>query len=42
MNSIEVFLFGICFAATAGCAFAFMWQSMNMLKEKPRKRNVIL
>ena len=42
MNNVEVFVFGICFAATAGCAFAFMWQSMSMLREeqKPRKRNI--
>ena len=42
MNNIEVIVFGICFAATAGCAFAFMWQSMRMLREepRPRKRNI--
>ena len=38
MNNVEFFVFGICFAATAGCAFAFMWQSMNMLREEPRPR----
>ena len=42
MNNIEVFVFGICFAATAGCAFACMGQSMSMLRQeqKPRKRNI--
>ena len=29
MNDITVFIYGICFALTAGAAFAFMWKSMG-------------
>ena len=44
MNDVTVFIFGICFALTAGAAFAFMWRSMGyVFKEmdkyvdRPRK-----
>ena len=41
MNNVELVVFGLCFAATAGAAFAFMWKSMSMISEKPRRRNRI-
>jgi len=42
MNDITIFIFGICFAATVGATFAFMWKSMSMVQEELRKpqRNV--
>ena len=41
MNNLEVLIFGLLFAGTAGAAFAFMWKSMSMLREEPRRRNRI-
>ena len=41
MNNIELVIFGLLFAGTAGAAFAFMWKSMSMLIEEPRRRNRI-
>ena len=41
MNNIELVIFGLLFAGTAGAAFAFMWKSMSMLREGPRRRNRI-
>ncbi len=41
MNNIELVIFGLLFAGTAGAAFAFMWKSMSMLREEPRRRNRI-
>ena len=41
VNNVEWVVFGLCFAATAGAAFAFMWKSMSMLREEPRRRNRI-
>jgi len=37
MNNLEVFVFGIIFAGTAGAAFAFMWKSMSMVREEYNK-----
>ena len=40
MNDITIFIFGICFAATVGATFAFMWRMTGSLLEdvkKPRK-----
>ena len=31
MNDITIFIFGICFAATVGATFAFMWRSMSVV-----------
>ncbi len=41
MNNIELVIFGLLFAGTAGAAFAFMWKSMSMLREEPKRRNRI-
>ena len=41
MNNLEVLIFGLLFAGTAGASFAFMWKSMSMLREEPRRRNRI-
>ncbi len=44
MNNLEVVIFGLLFAATAGAAFAFMWRSMGMVREeynRPRNRTRI-
>ncbi len=41
MNNIELVIFGLLFAGTAGAAFAFMWKSMSMLRDEPRRRNRI-
>ena len=41
MNNLEVLIFGLLFAGTAGAAFAFMWKSMSMIREEPRRRNRI-
>ena len=41
MNNVELVIFGLLFAGTAGAAFAFMWKSMSMLREEPRRRNRI-
>tara|TARA_Y100001970_G_C14020818_1_gene743420 strand:+ start:347 stop:568 length:222 start_codon:yes stop_codon:yes gene_type:complete len=41
VNNIELVIFGLLFAGTAGAAFAFMWKSMSMLREEPRRRNRI-
>ena len=41
MNNFESFIiFGLLFAI-AGASFAFMWKSMSMISEKPRRRNRI-
>ena len=37
MNNITIFIFGICFAATVGAAFAFMWRSMGMVFKEMEK-----
>ena len=37
MNDITIFIFGICFAATVGAAFAFMWRSMSMVFKEMEK-----
>ena len=37
MNNITIFIFGICFAATVGAAFAFMWRSMSMVFKEMEK-----
>ena len=44
MNNLEVVIFGLLFAATAGAAFAFMWRSMGMVREeynRPQNRTRI-
>ena len=41
MNNLELVIFGLLFAGTAGAAFAFMWKSMSMIREEPRRRNRI-
>ena len=41
MNNLEVLIFGLLFAGTAGAAFAFMWRSMGMVREeynRPKRR----
>ena len=41
MNDITIFIFGICFAATVGATFAFMWRSTaELYKEvnKPKRK----
>ena len=37
MNDITIFIFGICFAATVGATFAFMWRSMGMVFKEMEK-----
>ena len=37
MNDITIFIFGICFAATVGAAFAFMWRSMGAVFSEMEK-----
>ncbi len=37
MNNVMVFIFGMCFAATAGAAFAFMWKSMSIVQDEMKK-----
>tara|TARA_R100000353_G_scaffold145792_2_gene104601 strand:- start:149 stop:367 length:219 start_codon:yes stop_codon:yes gene_type:complete len=37
MNDITIFIFGICFAATVGATFAFMWRSMSVVFKEMEK-----
>tara|TARA_B100000214_G_C23639056_1_gene477553 strand:+ start:250 stop:465 length:216 start_codon:yes stop_codon:yes gene_type:complete len=37
MNDITIFIFGICFAATVGMTFAFMWKMTGAVLEDVRK-----
>tara|TARA_R100001443_G_scaffold115545_2_gene133562 strand:- start:187 stop:420 length:234 start_codon:yes stop_codon:yes gene_type:complete len=34
MNNVEVIIFGLLFAATAGASFAFMWKSMTSIQKE--------
>ena len=43
MNNVEVAIFGLLFAATAGASFAFMWKSMTSIQKemngvRPKRR----
>ena len=37
MNDITIFIFGICFAATVGATFAFMWKMTGAVLEEVKK-----